>query len=433
MRIGIRREGKNEWEARVPLIPTDVKKLAKNGKEVFLQPSPIRIFSDQEYIDVGASISEDLSSCLAILAVKEVPISLIENNKTYVFFSHTIKGQDYNMPLLQKMIDNKTQLIDYERIVNEKGQRLIFFGRHAGLAGMIDSLWALGKRVESEGIKNPFSEINKTFEYRGLENAKREISKIADEIKRNGIPKETQPLVCGFSGYGNVSQGAQEIFDILPHREISPLELLSNKDSLEDSEHVLYKVVFKESDLVEPKKPDDNFELQDYYDNPKKYKSKFEQYIPKLTILMNCIYWDTPYPRLLTLGYLKKVWSESENQKLKVIGDISCDIDGAIQCTVKSTDPGTPVYVVNSIDLSVTDGVEGLGPVVMAVDNLPCELAEEASKSFSKVLVDFIPQLVRADYKVAFKDLKLPQELRRGLVLYRGKLTPEYKYLEKYL
>ncbi len=216
MQIGIRREDKNEWEARVPLIPNDVKKLVSNGIEVFLQPSPIRIFSDQEYIEVGATVSENLSSCSVILAVKEIPINFIEKGKTYVFFSHTIKGQDYNMPLLQRMINDKTQLIDYECIINEKGQRLIFFGRHAGLAGMIDSLWALGKRVESEGVQNPFSKIKKTFEYRGLENAKRHIAKIAGEVAKNGIPKERCPLVCGFSGYGNVSQGAQEIFDIFP-------------------------------------------------------------------------------------------------------------------------------------------------------------------------------------------------------------------------
>lgn len=433
MRIGIRREDKNEWEARTPLIPSDVKKLVRNGIGVYLQPSPIRIFSDQEYLDVGATISEDLSSCSVILAVKEIPIKFIEKGKTYVFFSHTIKGQDYNMPLLQKMMDEKTQLIDYERIVDEKGQRLIFFGRHAGLAGMIDSLWALGKRIDSEGIQNPFSKIKKTVEYRGLDSAKRQIGKIADEITKNGIPKEMRPLVCGFSGYGNVSQGAQEIFDILPHKEISPQELLSDQNLFDGSKHILYKVVFKESDLVEPKNSEDKFELQDYYDKPDKYKSKFEQYLPQLTFLMNCIYWDTPYPRLITLDYLKKVWTESDNQKLKVIGDISCDIDGAIQCTVKSTDPGNPVYVYNPLDSSVNDGVEGEGPVIMAVDNLPCELAEEASKSFSKVLVDFIPELIKADYSDSFENLKLPKALRRGMILYQGKLTSDYKYLMEYL
>ncbi len=433
MRIGIRREDKNEWEARVPLIPSDVKNIVSNGIEVILQPSPIRIFSDQEYIDTGAIVSENLSSCSVILAVKEIPINFIEKGKTYVFFSHTIKGQDYNMPLLQKMIDYKTQLIDYERIVNKKGQRLIFFGRHAGLAGMIDSLWALGKRFEFEGVQNPFSKIKKTFEYRGLENAKRHIAKIADEIAENGIPKEMCPLVCGFSGYGNVSQGAQEIFNIFSHKEISVQELLSNQELFEESKNVLYKVVFKENDLVEPKSSENKFELQDYYDNPDRYKSKFERYLPKLTVLMNCIYWDTQYPRLITKDYLKETWSKSGNQKLKVIGDISCDIDGAIQCTVKSTEPGNPVYVYNPLDASVVDGVDGIGPVIMAVDNLPCELAEEASNSFSKVLIDFIPDLVKADYNESFENLKLPSELRNGMILCKGELTLEYKYLEKYL
>ncbi len=433
MRIGIRREDKTEWEARVPLIPKDVEKLINRGIEVFLQPSLIRIFSDQEYVDIGATISEDISSCPVILAVKEIPVNFVERGKTYVFFSHTIKGQEYNMPLLQKMIEEKTQLVDYERIVNEQGQRLIFFGRHAGLAGMIDSLWALGERFDVEGVRNPFSKIKKAFEYRGLENAKGEISNVADEIIRNGIPKERRPLVCGFSGYGNVSQGAQEIFNIFPYKEIAPQELLSNNNLFNESKHVLYKVVFKENDIVEPKKSNDKFELQDYYDNPDKYKSKFEQYLPKLTILMNCIYWDTPYPRLITLDYLKKLWTESEKQKLKVIGDISCDIDGAIQCTVKSTVSGNPVYVFNPIDGSVVDGVEGNGPVIMAVDNLPCELSEEASQSFSKVLVNFIPNLIKANYNDSFEDLDLPGDLCRGMILHKGELTPEYKYLDKYL
>ncbi len=433
MKVGIRREDKNEWEARVPLIPGDVKILVDTGVEIFLQPSKIRIFSDQEYISVGAIISEDLSDCSVVLGVKEIPIDFIEENKTYVFFSHTIKGQDYNMPLLQKMIDAKTHLIDYERIVNDKGQRLIFFGRHAGLAGMVDSLWALGRRLENDGIQNPFSKIKKTFEYRGLDNVRTHLKEIADEIKHYGIPKELHPLVCGFTGDGNVSQGAQEIFDIFPHIEISPQDLISNKIFHDDSKHALYKVVFKESDLVEPREAKNKFELQDYYDNPQRYKSKFEQYIPKLSILMNCIYWDTPYPRLITLDYIRQVYAESLNQKLKVIGDISCDIDGAIQCTTKSTEPGNPVYVYNPLNGIVTDGVYGAGPAIMAVDNLPCELAEEASKSFSKVLVNYISQLVQADYSVAIDDLKLPTELLSGLILHKGELTAEYKYLKKYL
>ena len=163
MKLGIRREDKNEWEARVPLIPSDVEKLIRKGIEVVLQPSPIRIFTDQEYERIGATISEDLSDCPLILAVKEIPVDFIEEGKTYVFFSHTIKGQDYNMPLLQAMIDKKAQIIDYERIVDDQNRRLIFFGKHAGLAGMVSSLWALGQRLNDEGVENPFGSLKKTF------------------------------------------------------------------------------------------------------------------------------------------------------------------------------------------------------------------------------------------------------------------------------
>lgn len=431
MKVGIRREDKNEWETRVPLIPADAKKLIDNGIDVVLQPSPIRIFSDQDYITVGATISEDLSSCPLILGVKEIPTDFVERNKTYVFFSHTIKGQDYNMPLLQTMINKETQLIDYERIVDHKGRRLIFFGRYAGLAGMVDTLWALGQRLKHENIDCPLCKIKKTYEYHGLENTKDAIKNIAKELTKTGVPKEVQPLVCGFSGYGNVSQGTQEIFDIFPYKELTPEELLENK--FDDKNNLLYKVVFKEEDLVETVDPKNSFILQEYYDNPEKYKSKFEQYFPKLTILMNCIFWDTKYPRLVTLDYLKKVWQTDKNQNIKVIGDISCDIDGAIQCTTKTTESGNPVYTYNPLNGGVQDGVTGAGPIIMAVDNLPCELAEEASMAFSKTLVNFVPELISADFSVPSKDLKLPSELLSALILHNGKLTDDYQYLKKYL
>lgn len=431
MKIGIRREDKNEWEARVPLIPDDAKKLIDRGIDIVLQPSTIRIFSDQDYINIGASISEDLSDCPLILGVKEIPIEFIENGKAYVFFSHTIKGQDYNMPLLQSMIDKKTQLIDYERIVDTQGRRLIFFGRHAGLAGMIDTLWALGQRLKYEKVDTPFSKIKRTFEYRGLQNAKKAIKEIADELQTAGITQEIQPLVVGFSGYGNVSQGAQEIFDLLPYKELAPQELIDNR--LDYNDRFLYKVVFKEEDMVEPINSTKSFQLQDYYDNPEKYRSKFEKYLPKLSILMNCIFWDKKYPRLVTLDYLKEAWQANGSKQLKVIGDISCDLGGAIQCTIKATEPGSPVYTYNPMNDDVQDGISGTGPLIMAVDNLPCELAEEASREFSKILVDFLEELIKADFNVPFKDLKLSSELLSAIILHNGNLTDDYKYLKEYL
>ncbi|NQS97537.1 MAG: hypothetical protein HQ591_03700 [candidate division Zixibacteria bacterium] len=433
MRIGIRREDRNEWERRVPLTPYDVGKLIEDGVEVWLQPSTIRVFSDEDYRRVGAVISEDLSSCPVILAVKEIPIGYFEPGKTYIFFSHTIKGQDYNMPLLKRMMELKCNLIDYELVIDDKKRRLIFFGRHAGLAGMIGSLWALGKRLEWEGVPNSFSRIKMAHEYQNLEDAKLCISDIGDRIIKEGIPYVIAPIICGFAGYGNVSQGAQEIFDLLPFEEIAPADISVVTGSSSTARYKIFKVVFKEEDMVEPRDAEDSFELQDYYQNPHKYRSRFEEYLQHLTILINCIYWDARYPRLVTLEYLRKVYSTPHPPPLRVIGDISCDIDGSVQCTVKGTDPGNPVYVYDAIEGTVTDGWEGYGPVVMAVDNLPCELALEASCFFSEVLIAFIPDLLKADYDVPLEEIGLPGELRRAIILHKGELTPDYKYLGKYL
>ena len=433
MRIGIRREDKNEWEARVPLTPEDVGKLVKDGVEIWLQPSPIRVFPDEHYRNVGAVISEDLSSCSTVLAVKEIPEGFFEAGKTYFFFSHTIKGQEYNMPMLKRMMELRCQLIDYELVTDDKDQRLIFFGKYAGLAGMIDTFWAFGKRLESEGIPSAFSAVRMAHEYDSLEDAKTHIAEVAEKVRQEGIPSALSPLICGFAGYGNVSQGAQEIFDLFPHEKVAPSEIAAITTSAMTTGEKLYKVVFKEENIVEPLDTAAAFDLQDYYNNPQSYRSRFESYLRHLAILVNCIYWDDRYPRLVTLDYLKRAYSKPPSPSLRVIGDISCDIEGSIQCTVKVTDPGNPVYVYNPLDATITDGWQGLGPVIMAVDNLPCELAKESSGFFSKVLTPFVPQLAKTDYNVPLANLSLPGELQRALILHQGALTPEYEHLSKYL
>jgi alpha-aminoadipic semialdehyde synthase len=217
MIIGIRRADKNDWEQRVPLIPQDVKYLKdKFGIRTLIQPSDIRAYKNEEYEKAGAEVVENIQKANTIFAVKEIPLHFYRANKTYVFFSHTIKGQEYNMSLLKKMMGLKCNLIDYERIVNEKNQRLIFFGKYAGIAGMIESLHALGQKLEKKSIETPFSNIKQAYKYNSIEEAKLQLKEIGGHIKKYGIPKGIQPIVVGFAGYGNVSQGAQEIFDILP-------------------------------------------------------------------------------------------------------------------------------------------------------------------------------------------------------------------------
>ncbi len=428
--IGVRREDKNRWERRAPLIPEHVKELKdKHSIECVVQPSKIRVFSDEEYAHAGAKVQDDLSPCSIIFAIKEIPQNFFEHGKTYIFFSHTIKGQKHNMPMLGRILDLKCTLIDYEKIVDEEGHRLIFFGRYAGIAGMIDTLWALGRKLDLEGISVPFSKIRQALHYESLKKAKKEITKIGKKIATDGIPKALSPLICGFGGYGNVSKGAQEILDLLPMKEVEP-EKIDSLYANPSTKHI-YKVVFEEKDMVEPLSG--KFELSDYYEYPEKYRSKFESYIPHLTIFMNCIYWNGRYPRFVTKKYIRHLFEQEEKPRLKVIGDISCDIGGSIEFTSKCTNPGNPVFIYDSLEDRTIDGFEGNGVVVIAVDNLPCELPRESSTYFSKILFPFVLEIAQADFSSNFDECDFPLSIKNAVIAYKGELTPNYKYLHKYV
>jgi len=430
-KLAIRREDKNKWERRVPLTPAHVSELvAQHNLKIMVQSSPIRAFVDDDYAQFGASIHEDISAADVVLAVKEIPIELIQPHKTYVFFSHTIKGQPYNMPLLRRLMELKCQLIDYERIVDDQNRRLVFFGRHAGLAGMIDTLHALGQRLAWEGLETPLADIKPTYEYGNLSAAKEAVRRVGQKILEDGLPVNLLPFVIGVAGYGRVSGGAQEILDLLPIRPISPAELLTLADEDNLPRNLLYKVVFREEDTVEPVEPDTPFKLPEFFNHPERYQSKFAQYLPHLTGLVNCIYWDTPYPRLLTKEQGRDMYQAERRPRLRVIGDISCDIEGGIEPTVKATSPDEPVFVWDPATDRALDGVAGSGPVIMAVDNLPCELPIESSTHFGDGLLALIPALAECDFSLDFETCSLPPALKRGTIVYHGELTPDYQYLQ---
>ena len=431
--LGIRREDKNRWERRVPLTPAHVRQLVhEHGVEVIVQPSSIRAFPDAAYEAAGARVQEDLSPADVVLAVKEIPYRLFQPGKTYVFFSHTIKGQPYNMPMLRHLMDLGCQLIDYECIVDDNRRRLVFFGEHAGLAGMIESLRALGQRLALEGVSTPFADLSPAYAYTDLAEAQAAVRAVGERIRREGLPPEVTPLVVGIAGYGNVSRGAQAILDLLPVREITPSALAAVVEAGRGARDVLYKVVFREQDTVEPVEPGRPFDLQDFIRHPEHYRSKFAQYLPYLTLLVNCIYWAPGYPRLVTKEAIRRLYAEGQ-PRLRVIGDISCDIEGAIECTVQATEPDAPVYVWDPATDRALDGLEGPGPVIMAVDNLPCELPKESSTAFGEALMPFVPALAVCDFRVAFEQVALPPELKRAVIVYHGELTPAYQYLRDHV
>ncbi len=429
--IAVRREDKNKWERRSSLTPEHVRRLTAAGIDVHVQSSPIRVFKDEEYADAGASVRAETSDASVVFAIKEIPPDLLAEDTVYAFFSHVHKGQPYNMPMLQKILDLGCTLIDYERITDGSGRRLIFFGRFAGLAGAVETLHALGLRLKWEGLDTPLEQIRQPHTYNDLAEIKTHVKKTGKLIEKNGLPAELFPLVIGVTGYGNASIGAQEIFRGLPVEDVHPGKLASLAGRKDEANRIFLSV-FKEEDMVEPKDKGASFVLQDYYDHPEKYRSRFGSHVEHLTAIANCIYWEKKYPRLLTKKFLKQLYS-SGRPRLRVIGDISMDIEGSIECTVKSTNPGAPNYVWDPASGRTIDGVRGNGPVISAVDNLPCELPRESSDAFSTALMPFIEPIARADYGVPFDKLALPPEIKRAVIVHKGNLSPDYGYITKFL
>lgn len=435
--IGIRREDKYRWERRAPLTPSHVRQLTRDHAiQVVVQPSPLRVFPEEAYRESGAVVQEDLSNVGVVLGIKEIPLDALEPRKTYVFFSHTVKGQAYNMPLLKRMMALECRLIDYERITDDDGRRLVLFGRHAGLAGMIESLHALGKRVQAEGLdpsQNPFVELRQPYQYRNLQEAQEHLRKIGLRITREGLPESLTPFVVGFLGYGNVSLGAQEILACLPVSDLRPEDLLS-VDPGALSNKTLYRVIFKEENTVAPIVDSVAFSLNHYHQHPDQYGSVFSRYLPHLTVLVNAVYWDQRHPVLVTAQDLKRLFAGPVRPRLRVIGDITCDIEGAIAVTRKATLPDEPSYVYDTVNDRIVDGVAALtGPVIMAVDILPTEFPVEASETFGDALLPLLPALAASDPPAEFSDWRLPEPLKRAVVLYNGKLTESYRYLESHL
>jgi alpha-aminoadipic semialdehyde synthase len=352
-----------------------------------------------------------------------------------MFFSHTIKGQSYNMKMLATLVEKRCTLLDYETVTDDEGRRLVFFGRHAGLAGAVDTLWTLGRRLEALGVASPFAAMRQCRNYANLGAAKQAVMDVGSRIARGELPDSLAPLVFGVTGYGNVSSGAQEIVDLLPIVEVTPEELPAFCEANRSLTNKVVKVVYKEQHLVEPVDPEREFDLEDYYANGSEYKSKFGPHLEFLSVLINGIYWDEKYPKLADEQQLRELFERSKGgPRLLVVGDITCDVDGSLACTVRDTEPGDPCYVYDPETREAPSGFEGRGLSVMAIGNLPCELPSSASEAFSKALSPFVGAMGDADWADPnFENVALPGPIRRSVILWHGDFTPEYEYMTEYL
>ncbi|WP_372371105.1 hypothetical protein [Candidatus Uabimicrobium sp. HlEnr_7] len=421
--IGIRAE---ELDTRAPLTPKYVKRIVESGTSVYVQPSQKRCFPDEEYQKAGAYLQTDLSNVDIVFSVKEIPCSKILPGKIHCFFSHTIKGQKNNMTMLRTIMEKQATLIDYEKITDSSGKRLIAFGKFAGYAGMIDALWIYGQRMQTLGCETPFSQVQQANKYQNLEQAKTAISDLGKTIKEHGLPF---PIVCGFTGSGRVAQGAKEIYSLLPVRTIMAKDL--SKISENVSHHCVYQVSFSLENIFTNSQ--NTFSREEYIKHPQQYHSIFAEYIPYLSIVVNGLYWAPKYPHLLTILDLKNLLTARDNPRFQTLADITCDINGSIEFNVESTSSENPCYTYNPFSKKAEYGWKTIGLPVLAVDKLPGEIPQESSEGFSEELYGLFSDLRNISYAGNLASSGLSATWHNATIVYKGELTENYQYLQKHL
>ncbi|KAK1355014.1 Alpha-aminoadipic semialdehyde synthase [Heracleum sosnowskyi] len=437
--VGILSESTNKWERRVPLTPSHCARLLHGGKgqtgvaRIIVQPSTKRIHHDSLYEDVGCEVSEDLSDCGLILGIKQPKLEMILPNRAYAFFSHTHKAQKENMPLLDKILAERASLYDYELMVGDHGKRLLAFGKFAGRAGMIELLSGLGQRYLNLGYSTPLLSLGASYMYSSLAAAKAAVISVGEEIANIGLPSGICPLVFVFTGSGNVSSGAQEIFKLLPHTFVDPKRVpqlfAQEKDltSARASKRVfqVYGCVVTSENIVAHNDHEQVFDKADYYAHPEHYRPIFHETIaPYASVIVNCMYWERRFPRLLTTEQLQDLMKEG--CPLIGISDITCDVGGSIEFVNQNTSIDSPFFRYDPFKNSYHRDMEGDGVICSAVDILPTEFAKEASQHFGDILSKFIGRLASTD------DIeKLPAHLNRSCIAHAGALTSLYEYIPR--
>ncbi|XP_066977946.1 alpha-aminoadipic semialdehyde synthase, mitochondrial [Macrobrachium rosenbergii] len=439
--LAIRREDQSVWERRAPLGPSHVRQLVKDGVSVIVQPSNRRAYPMQAYQNAGAKIKEDISEAPVVIGVKQVPIDQLIPNRTYCFFSHTIKAQEANMPLLDAILEKNIRLIDYEKMCDERGQRVVAFGKYAGVAGMINILHGLGLRLLALGHHTPFMHIGPAHNYRNTEMSRQAIRDSGYEISLGMMPKSIGPLTFVFTGTGNVSQGAQEIFQELPHEYVSVQAL--RKVSEHGAMNKLYACeVSRRDHLV--RKDGGKYDAVEYEEHPERYISVFAHKIaPYASVIVNGIYWAVNSPKLLTIPDAKYLlrpiytpWlptslgSPSLPHRMLAICDISADPGGSIEFMSECTTIDTPFCLYDADQNKDTNSFKGPGVLVCSIDNMPTQLPREATDFFGSLLLPHMYDILQSDISKPFEDHSFTHAVHGAVITSDAQLTPSFKYIE---
>ncbi|WP_430967376.1 NAD(P)-dependent oxidoreductase [Spongiimicrobium sp. 2-473A-2-J] len=397
MKFGIIRERKNPPDRRVVLSPQACQNVmsAHPEAQIIVESSPIRVFTDAEYREANVSVADEMAQCEVLLGVKEVPIEALLPNKQYFFFSHTIKKQPYNRKLLQAILDKNITLYDHEVITDPKGLRLVAFGRYAGIVGAYNGVRAYG--LKTKGFQLPKAETLK--DQKALIQALRSVT----------MP----PIKILLTGKGRVGNGAKEMLDGMQLREVGVEDYLKG----EFTEPVYCQIDVSEYNL---RKDGVKGNMQDFFDNPDAYKSNFFRFARVTDFYIAGHFYGDGAPYLFTREDTKQ-----PDFKIRVVADISCDIDGPVATTLRASTIADPIYGYDPKTESETDFNQQNAIAVMAVDNLPAELPRDASEGFGE---SFVSQVIPAFFNGDANGI-----LERARMTQNGKLTPRYAYLQDYV
>lgn len=397
MKFGIIKERKNPPDRRVVFSPSELAKLKQLYHEatVEVESSDIRIFPDIEYKTMGITVTDDVSDCDVLFGVKEVPVENLIPDKAYFFFSHTIKKRPYNQKLLKAVLEKNIDLYDHETIVDSHNRRLIGFGKYAGMVGVYNGIRAFG--IKFELFKLPKAETLSGKEA------------LIAHLKRITLP----PLKFVITGTGKVGSGAQEILKAIKVKEITVDNYLTKNYT---------QPVYVQLDALEYNKRIDGqvLDFVDFTSHPEAYISDFEKFTKVTDIYIAGHFYANGAPMILTQEMLN-----AKDCKIRVVADISCDVNGPIACTLRSSTIAEPIYGYWPGENKEVDVFHPAAIVVMAVDNLPCEIPKDASEGFGEQFMEHvIPAFFNGD-----KD----GILERAKITEKGKLTPRFSYLQDYV
>jgi alanine dehydrogenase len=395
--FGIIRERKNPPDRRVVLSPQACQKVLKTfpGAKITIEPSPLRVFTDAEYKAAGIEVASVMESCDVLIGVKEVPIEALIPGKKYFFFSHTIKKQPYNRKLLQAVLDKKIELYDHEVITNAKGIRLVAFGRYAGIVGAYNG-------ILTYGLKSGKFKISRAYELKDRK-------ALIQELLTVSLP----PIKILLTGKGRVGNGAKEMLDGMKLREVSVEDYLSKTFEVP---------VYCQIDVLEYNQRKDGqvLPMQDFFDHPEAYQSNFMRFAKVSDLYIAGHFYGDGAPFLYTREDVK-----SPDFKIRVVADVSCDIDGPVATTLKASTIADPVYGYNPKTEAEVPYMDPDAIAVMAVDNLPAELPRDASEGFGDTFVESVIP--------AFFDEDKEGILQRARMTHNGRLTKRYAYLQDYI